>query len=119
MGGRSGPASICSAFVAASAIPTAITSALTAGSGKIVTQYTSIFTIMKYRSPNYRAGAEGMTIYSEIHFCMTLVVIEGESLQKATCPSDHRRMTKAVVWNLSIFGEARGGEARDLIGAKV
>jgi hypothetical protein len=47
MGGRSGPASVRSACVAASAIPTAVTTALAAESGKIVSQYTSIFTIVK------------------------------------------------------------------------
>lgn len=45
--GCSRPASVCSAFVAAAAIPTAVTTALAAGSGTIVIQYTNIFTIVK------------------------------------------------------------------------
>jgi hypothetical protein len=47
MGGRSLSAPVCSAFVAASAIPTSVTTVLAAGNGTIVSQYTSIFTIVK------------------------------------------------------------------------
>jgi hypothetical protein len=47
IGGHSRPASGCSACVAASAIPTSVTTPLAAWSGTIVSQYTSIFTIVE------------------------------------------------------------------------